>query len=115
MYAVQLTALQIYKKSIFPQRAAQNKHTFPPPNRKNPGRCVSSRRRQPMIMNTLWIVLPALTLLMFHLGLGLTLKDFGKVLRHPGPVERGAVKSVSLDCKGAANLATHLPTTGGIL
>lgn len=39
-----------------------------------------------MIMNTLWIVLPALTLLMFHLGLGLTLKDFGKAFRHPRPV-----------------------------
>ena len=37
-------------------------------------------------MNTIWIVLPILTLLMFDLGLTLRLEDFGKVFRHPGPV-----------------------------
>ena len=37
-------------------------------------------------MNTIWIVLPILTLLMFDLGLSLRLEDFGKVLRHPWPV-----------------------------
>jgi Predicted Na+-dependent transporter len=37
-------------------------------------------------MNTIWIVLPILTLLMFDLGLSLKLEDFGKVFRHPWPV-----------------------------
>ena len=37
-------------------------------------------------MNTIWIVLPILTLLMFDLGLALRLEDFGKVIRHPGPI-----------------------------
>ena len=37
-------------------------------------------------MNTIWIVLPILTLLMFDLGLALRLEDFGKVFRHPGPI-----------------------------
>ncbi len=37
-------------------------------------------------MNTIWIVLPILTLLMFDLGLSLRVEDFGKVVRHPGPV-----------------------------
>ena len=37
-------------------------------------------------MNTIWIVLPILTLLMFDLGLTLRLEDFSKVFRHPGPV-----------------------------
>ena len=37
-------------------------------------------------MNTIWIVLPILTLLMFDLGLTLKLEDFGKVFRHPRPV-----------------------------
>ena len=37
-------------------------------------------------MNTIWIVLPILTLLMFDLGLVLRLEDFGKVLRHPWPI-----------------------------
>lgn len=37
-------------------------------------------------MNTIWIVLPILTLLMFDLGLSLKLGDFGKVLRAPWPV-----------------------------
>lgn len=37
-------------------------------------------------MNTIWIVLPILTLLMFDLGLTLRLEDFGAVLRNPRPV-----------------------------
>ena len=37
-------------------------------------------------MNTIWIVLPILTLLMFDLGLSLRLEDFGKVFRHPWPL-----------------------------
>ena len=37
-------------------------------------------------MNTIWIVLPILTLLMFDLGLSLRFEDFGKVFRHPRPL-----------------------------
>ncbi len=37
-------------------------------------------------MNTIWIVLPILTLLMFDLGLTLRLEDFGKVFRRPWPM-----------------------------
>ena len=37
-------------------------------------------------MNTIWIVLPILTLLMFDLGLSLRFEDFGKVFRHPWPL-----------------------------
>lgn len=37
-------------------------------------------------MNTIWIVLPILTLLMFDLGLTLRFEDFSKVVRHPWPV-----------------------------
>ena len=37
-------------------------------------------------MNTIWIVLPILTLLMFDLGLSLRLKDFGTVFRRPWPI-----------------------------
>lgn len=37
-------------------------------------------------MNTIWIVLPILCLLMFDLGLTLRLEDFGKVFRHPWPI-----------------------------
>ncbi len=37
-------------------------------------------------MNTIWIVLPILTLLMFDLGLSLRLGDFGKVFKHPSPI-----------------------------
>ena len=37
-------------------------------------------------MNTIWIVLPILTLLMFDLGLSLRIEDFGKVFRHPWPI-----------------------------
>lgn len=37
-------------------------------------------------MNTLWIVLPILTLLMFDLGLTLRFEDFGKVFSRPWPI-----------------------------
>ena len=37
-------------------------------------------------MNTIWIVLPILTLLMFDLGLALRFEDFGCVFRHPRPI-----------------------------
>ena len=37
-------------------------------------------------MNTIWIVLPILTLLMFDLGLALRFEDFGRVFRRPWPV-----------------------------
>ena len=37
-------------------------------------------------MNTIWIVLPILTLLMFDLGLALRFEDFGSVFRHPRPI-----------------------------
>ena len=37
-------------------------------------------------LNTIWIVLPILTLLMFDLGLTLKFEDFGKVFRHPWPI-----------------------------
>ena len=37
-------------------------------------------------MNTIWIVLPILTLLMFDLGLVLRFEDFGKVFRNPWPI-----------------------------
>lgn len=36
-------------------------------------------------MNTIWIVLPILTLLMFDLGLTLRLEDFAKVACYPWP------------------------------
>lgn len=37
-------------------------------------------------MNTIWIVLPILTLLMFDLGLVLRFEDFGRVFRYPWPI-----------------------------
>ena len=37
-------------------------------------------------MNTNWIVLPILTLLMFDLGLALRFEDFGSVFRRPWPI-----------------------------
>ena len=37
-------------------------------------------------MNTIWIVLPILTLLMFDLGLALRFEDFGIVFRNPWPI-----------------------------
>lgn len=39
---------------------------------------VSLRACNQTAMNTIWIVLPILTLLMFDLGLTLKLEDFGK-------------------------------------
>lgn len=37
-------------------------------------------------MNTIWIVLPILTLLMFDLGLTLRVEDFGKLFTRPKPI-----------------------------
>ena len=37
-------------------------------------------------MNTIWIVLPILMLLMFDLGLSLRFEDFGRVFRNPWPI-----------------------------
>lgn len=37
-------------------------------------------------MNTIFIVLPILVILMFDLGLTLRLEDFGRVVRHPWPI-----------------------------
>lgn len=37
-------------------------------------------------MNTIWIVLPILTILMFDLGLALRFEDFGSVFRRPWPI-----------------------------
>ena len=37
-------------------------------------------------MNTIWIVLPILTWLMFDWGLALRFEDFGKVFRNPWPI-----------------------------
>ena len=37
-------------------------------------------------MNTIWIVLPILTLLMFDLGLALRFEDFGSVFHRPWPI-----------------------------
>ena len=39
-------------------------------------------------MNTIFIVLPILVILMFDLGLTLRLEDFGRVVRHPWPIAR---------------------------
>ena len=47
---------------------------------------VISRAKLERPMNTIWIVLPILTLLMFDLGLTLRFEDFGKVFRHPWPI-----------------------------
>ena len=47
-------------------------------------------------MNTIWIVLPILTLLMFDLGLALRLEDFGKVFRRPGPIAAALVGQLVL-------------------
>lgn len=43
-------------------------------------------------MNTIWIVLPILTLLMFDLGLTLRFEDFGRVFKNPWPVSYGTVR-----------------------
>lgn len=45
-------------------------------------------------MNTLLIVLPILTVLMFDLGLTLRLHDFSLVLQHPKPVLIALFESV---------------------
>ena len=47
-------------------------------------------------MNTLWIVLPVLTLLMFDLGLVLKIADFGKVFRNFRPVAAALVGQLVL-------------------
>ena len=45
--------------------------------------CTGGSNPSASAMNSIGIVLPILTLLMFDLGLSLRLEDFGKVLRHP--------------------------------
>ena len=40
-------------------------------------------------MNTIWIVLPILIVLMFQLGMELDTRSFAGVLRHPGAVAAG--------------------------
>lgn len=62
-------------------------------------------------MNTIWIVLPILTLLMFDLGLALRFEDFGKVFRHPWPIAVALVGQLiflPLIALGLARLF-HLP------
>ena len=62
-------------------------------------------------MNTIWIVLPILTLLMFDLGLSLRFEDFGKVFRHPWPMAvamLGQLVLLPLIALGLARLF-HLP------
>lgn len=62
-------------------------------------------------MNTIYIVLPILTLLMFDLGLSLRLEDFGKVVRHPGAIVVAMVGQLVLLPLIALGLAWtfHLP------
>ena len=62
-------------------------------------------------MNTIWIVLPILTLLMFDLGLALRLEDFGKVIRHPGPIAVALIGQLIILPLVALGLAWlfHLP------
>lgn len=62
-------------------------------------------------MNTIWIVLPILTLLMFDLGLSLRLEDFSKVIRHPAPIVVALVGQLILLPAIALGLAYlfHLP------
>ena len=62
-------------------------------------------------MNTIWIVLPILTLLMFDLGLSLRFEDFGKVFRRPWAVAVALVGQLiflPLIALGLARLF-HLP------
>ena len=62
-------------------------------------------------MNTIWIVLPILTLLMFDLGLSLRFEDFGKVFCRPWPVAValvGQLVFLPLIALGLARLF-HLP------
>lgn len=47
-------------------------------------------------MNTIWIVLPILTLLMFELGLTLNLDDFKLFLQRPRPVVAGLIGQIVL-------------------
>ncbi len=47
-------------------------------------------------MNTIFIVLPILTLLMFDLGLTLTLKDFKLIAKRPRPVFAGLIGQIIL-------------------
>ena len=42
-------------------------------------------------MNTIWIVLPILTLLMFELGLTLNISDFKLFVQRPRPVLAGLI------------------------
>ena len=62
-------------------------------------------------MNTIYIVLPILTFLMFDLGLSLRLEDFGKVVRHPGAIVVAMVGQLVLLPLIALGLAWtfHLP------
>lgn len=62
-------------------------------------------------MNTIWIVLPILTLLMFDLGLTLRLEDFAKVARHPWPIAVALIGQLILLPLIALGLAyaLHLP------
>lgn len=62
-------------------------------------------------MNTIYIVLPILTLLMFDLGLSLRLEDFGKVVRRPGAIVVAMVGQLVLLPLIALGLAWtfHLP------
>lgn len=62
-------------------------------------------------MNTIWIVLPILTLLMFDLGLALRFEDFGKVFRHPWPIAVALIGQLVLLPLIALGLAYlfHLP------
>lgn len=62
-------------------------------------------------MNTIWIVLPILTLLMFDLGLTLRFEDFGKVFARPWPIVvalAGQLVFLPLIALGLAYLM-HLP------
>ncbi len=62
-------------------------------------------------MNTIWIVLPILTLLMFDLGLTLRFEDFGKVFASPWPIVvalAGQLVFLPLIALGLAYLM-HLP------
>ena len=47
-------------------------------------------------MNTIWIVLPILTLLMFELGLTLEVKDFKLFRQRPWPVLAGLIGQIVL-------------------
>ncbi len=62
-------------------------------------------------MNTIWIVLPILTLLMFDLGLTLRLEDFSKVVRNPWPIAVALIGQLVLLPAIALGLAYlfHLP------